>query len=167
MRAWPLALVLLSGPSFAGDADTRCVVWEREASFAQSVAEHDAAAFAGHLHPDAVFVDGGNRPTRGAAAIAAQWAGIIAGKGIVLRWYPDAVDVAADGTLALSRGPYWIEDPAAPEGRRYLRGRFVSTWQRGADGRWLVAFDGGGGNEPVAATAGEIAALAAARAPCR
>ncbi len=34
---------------------TECQVWERESSFAQSVARHDAPAFAAHVHEGAVF----------------------------------------------------------------------------------------------------------------
>jgi ketosteroid isomerase-like protein len=169
MHARFLMLALLLSPLASAQAQSRsdtCAVWDAETSFAQSVADHDPVAFAAHLHPDAVFVDGGNRPTRGAAGIAEAWAGLIDGKGIVLHWYPDAVDVAAGGQLALSRGPYWMENPAAPPATRYRRGRFSSTWQRGADGQWLVVFDGGGGNVPVPASAADIAALAAARKPC-
>ena len=155
-----------AAPTGEGSANERCAVWDRETSFAESVKVHDAAAFAAHLHPDAVFIGGNDKGTQGAAAVAEEWAGLIAGEGILLRWYPDAVDVGAHGTLAISRGPYWMENPAAPEGKRFLKGRFVSTWQRGDDGQWLVVFDGGGGNVPVPATADEIAALAAAQNPC-
>jgi ketosteroid isomerase-like protein len=157
-------------PSQTGTDDARCAVWARETSFAQAVADHDAAAFAEHLHPDAVFIGGDGTPTHGATAIASDWAGIIEGKGLVLHWYPDAVDVAAGGKLALSRGPYWMEIPAAADkpgsATRYRVGRFVSTWQRGDDGQWQVVFDGGGGNVPVAASEAEIAALAAASKSC-
>jgi ketosteroid isomerase-like protein len=164
-----LAVVLLLSPFAAAraqDTTDACTVWAREASFAQSVADHDAAAFAAHLHPDAVFIDGRDQATRGADAIAAGWAGIIEGKGLVLHWYPDAVDVGANGAVALSRGPYWMESPAAPPEKRYHRGRFVSTWLRGDAGQWLVVFDGGGGNEAVPATADEIANLINARQDC-
>lgn len=164
------AVVLALSPlAMARAQDTTtdaCTVWAREAGFAQAVVDHDAAAFAAHLHPDAVFIDGRGQATRGADAIAADWAGIIAGKGVVLHWYPDAVDVGANGEVALSRGPYWMENPAAPPGERYHRGRFVSTWLRGDDGQWLVVFDGGGGNEAVPATADEIANLIVARRDC-
>ena len=162
----PFAPSAPDAPNANESAASACEVWARETSFARSVADHDAAAFAEHLHPDAVFVDGGNRPTRGADDIAKVWAGQGSGEVVLLRWYPDAVDVAADGQLALSRGPYWMEFPKAPPEKRYLQGRFSSTWQRGSDGRWLVVFDGGGGNVPAPATAEQIAALAAAQKPC-
>lgn len=149
-------------PAAGSDA---CTVWARESAFAQSVADHDAAAFASFLHPDAVFV-GGQGPTRGAEAITAEWAGLIAGKGVLLRWYPDAVDVGANGAVALSRGPYWMEFPEGPAEKRYLRGRFISTWLRDADGEWRVVFDGGAGDKPVPATADEVANLITARRDC-
>ena len=163
----PLAAAA-QAPADTTPADTppsdACVVWARESGFAQSVADHDAAAFAAYLHPDAVFVDGS--ATRGAEAIAAEWAGLVEGNGVLLRWYPDAVDVGANGAIALSRGPYWMENPAAPPEKRYRRGRFISTWLRGDDGEWRVVFDGGAGDAPVPATADEIANLIANRKPC-
>jgi ketosteroid isomerase-like protein len=149
----------------AAPVSDACTVWARESGFAQSVADHDAAAFASYLHPDAVFI-GGNGATRGAEAIAAEWAGIVAGKGIVLRWYPDAVDVGANGAVALSRGPFWMENPSAPPEKRYRRGRFISTWLRDEDGQWHVVFDGGAGDAPAPATADEIANLIATRRDC-
>ena len=85
---------------------------------------------------------------------------------LLLRWYPDAVDVSGDGNTALSRGPYWMDNPAAPAGKRYRIGRFISTWVRGGDGQWQVVFDGGGGNVPKPATQAEVEALAAARKAC-
>ncbi|MDQ2701352.1 MAG: nuclear transport factor 2 family protein [Pseudomonadota bacterium] len=150
----------------AQDPADACVVWEREAGFARSVAEHDPEAFTSYLHPDAVFIDGRNQATRGAGTIAENWSGIIEGKDIVLRWYPDSVDVGASGLVALVRGPYWMEIPAAPAEQRYRRGRFVSTWLRGNDGQWQVVFDGGGGNKAVPATAAEIAGLMASQGRC-
>ena len=167
MRLPLLALAtLLAAPTTQAATPTECAVWNRELSFAQSVADHDAAAFAEHLLPDATFVGGNGQPTSGRDAIVREWTGLIAGTGAVLQWYPDAVHVAADGRVALSRGPYWMqftgEDGEVPR----LAGRFISTWLRGDDGTWHVAFDGGGGNVPKPITAEDAAALAAARKAC-
>lgn len=144
-----------------------CEVFAREASFAKAAADHDAAAFAAHLHPGAAFIDGGNRVVRGRAGVAADWAPIIAGKDIVLRWHPDAVTIAGDPDIALSRGPYWMENRAPGAAQPYLVGRFISTWVRNADGVWQVLFDGGAGGRPTPASAADVAKLeAAARAVC-
>lgn len=138
-----------------------CEVWTRERSFAQSVADHDAAAFAEHLHPGAVFI-GGPQPLRGAKAVAEGWAPLVAGEKVRLRWHPEQVVIGGDPDVALSMGPYWLEDPRPGADPRYRSGRFISTWKRDADGTWHVLFDGGGGSEAKPASEAEIAALQAA-----
>jgi ketosteroid isomerase-like protein len=159
----PLALAAEPTPAAAKPSMSadECAVWARERSFAASVEAHDADAFRAHLHADAAFIDGRGDVTRGAAKVAESWDGIIAGEAMVLRWHPEAVTIAGEPPIALSRGPYWIEvqkPDAAPE---YMVGQFISTWVRGKDGQWQVLFDGGGGNRPQPATAEEVAQLKA------
>ena len=64
-RRSSLLLALLAGSLQAAPAETphqaECAVWQRELSFARSVADHDAAAFAEHLHPQAVDAPGNER----------------------------------------------------------------------------------------------------------
>ena len=163
--AFIAASLLLAPSAFAGTA-AECEVWNRELSFAQAVADHDPAAFSKHLLPDSTFIGGNDRPTAGRDAIAKEWAGLIAGQGVLLQWYPERVHVAGDGQVALSRGPYWMES-AGPDGKpRYVAGRFISTWLRDAAGTWHVAFDGGGGNVPKPVDAAEIERLRAGRKGC-
>lgn len=140
----------------AEHASARCQVWARELSFAQSVADHDAAAFAAHLHPQAVFGVSG-QPTRGREAITAQWQGIIDGSAVVLEWYPELVVEGGDG-LVHSTGPALYRDPKSGDHRR---SRFSSVWQRGPGGEWQVVFDDGTRPEPADAAA--VAAFRAGR----
>lgn len=135
-----------AGPSTAAE----CQVWQRELSFARSVADHDAAAFAEHLHPQAAF-GVGRKPTRGREAIAREWAGLIDGSALELTWYPAVVTLAGDGRTAYSSGPALYKDPKTGQARL---GRFGSVWQRGEDGAWRVIFDDG--IPPVAADADAV-----------
>ena len=142
-----------------------CAVWQREQSFARSVAEHDAAAFAAHLHENAAFGASSNEPIRGREAIAKRWAGLIEGKRMRLYWYPTRVTmVSGVEDTAWSSGPSLFEmlDPQAKD--RYRIGAFHSVWRRGADGTWHVLFDDG--VEPRAATAEQVAAFHAGRTEC-
>ncbi|MGO4262406.1 YybH family protein [Lysobacter sp. TAB13] len=120
-----------------------CVVWARELSFARSIAEHDAKAFAAHLHPQAAFGAGRPQPSRGRDKIAAEWAGLIEGKQLRLRWYPVRVTIGGVGDVAWSTGPalYQRLDPGAQP--RYLIGAYQSVWHRDADGIWRILFDDG------------------------
>jgi ketosteroid isomerase-like protein len=137
-----------------------CEVWNRERSFSQAVATHDAAAFAAHLHAGGVFISNSGVLARGRDEFTRSWDGIIKGEGGTLSWYPGRVVIGGDPDTAHSRGPYWIEDadPDAPQ--RYLKGQFSSVWSK-VDGQWLLLFDGGGGGKPEPATAKEIEALKA------
>jgi ketosteroid isomerase-like protein len=115
-------------------------VFAAERSFARSMAERDAAAFARHLDDEAVFF-GGGQVLRGKAAVVSGWQGFYEGKDAPFSWEPDAVEVLASGTLALSTGPV-----RNPQGQ--VIARFNSIWRRAADGRWLVVFDKGGPPDP-------------------
>lgn len=123
----------------------RCQVWQRELSFAKSVADHDGAAFAEHVHPQAAFgVE--RQPSVGRDKIVAEWQGIIDGSAIKLEWYPDLVTVGGDGRTAFSTGPALYQNPATGA---YRHGRFRSVWQQQADGAWRVIFDDGNRPEPA------------------
>ncbi|HEV2680173.1 MAG TPA: DUF4440 domain-containing protein [Rhodanobacter sp.] len=138
-----------------------CEVWHRELAFAQSVQRHDSAAFASYLADDAVFDANSGKPKRGADTIQQHWAAIIAGKTVHLDWYPQHVVATADGALAYSSGAYLYEDPAPNAKPRYVIGKFATTWRRGGDGTWRVAFDGGDDGKP--ANGAEAAAFRAGR----
>jgi ketosteroid isomerase-like protein len=126
-----------------------CEVWARELSFAQSVADRDAVAFAAHLEPEAAFGAGQAEPTRGREDIARRWAGIIEGKRVKVAWYPTRTTVAGVGNIAWSSGPSLFEDPDPHAEHRYRIGAFNSVWHRGDDGVWRVLFDDGIEPRPV------------------
>lgn len=147
-----------------------CAVWARELGFAQSVADHDPAAFASFLHPDAAFGASRAAPTRGRDAITRRWAGIIEGKAVALAWYPTRVTIGPAGAaadpaadIAWSSGPGLFEDRAADarapdaQGSRYTLSTFHSVWHRGADRVWRVLFDDG--TEPRPASDADVAAF--------
>ena len=154
-----------AAPPAAKMTAAECEVWNRERSFAASVEHHDAVAFADHVHAQAAFGAGSAAPTHGRDAVVADWKDIIDGKQIKLGWSPGIVTIGGDGSLAISRGPSWIEDlrpdPKLPDAaKRYRIGEFISTWIKDKDGKWRVLFDGGAG--PMhAASAEDVAKLVA------
>lgn len=156
--------VAADGPEAAPKARmsaAECEVWARELSFAKSVADHDAAAFAEHVEQDAAFAAENPEPLRGREEITKQWGGIIQGKDVLLSWYPTRTTIGGVADIASSSGPALFEDVRPGAKQRYRLGAFHSIWHRGPDGTWRVLFDGG--QEPVAATEAEVAAFRSAR----
>lgn len=142
-----------------------CEVWARELDFAASVAAHDAAAFAEHVDPGAVFGAGRAQQTRGREAVAARWAGIVAGKDLTIAWYPERTTVGGVAGIAWSEGPSLVIAHPGTDAEAFTLGRFHSVWRRGEDGVWRVLYDDGIDLGP--ATPAQVEAFRAARRePC-
>lgn len=135
---------------------TRMEVICAETGFSRAAEAKDQHRFLSFVHPDARFV--GGEVARGREEIAAAWAFAFVENGATMRWRPDFVEVSADGTLALTRGPYRSTNVDENGETRHFWGHFISTWRRNQEGDWQVMFDSGGDNgmEP---SAHEIAVL--------
>jgi ketosteroid isomerase-like protein len=162
MAAMAVLVAALSTPApAAAYTIAECAVWARELGFADSVARHDAEAFAEHVEPGAVFGAGGDARTRGRDAIVDRWRQIIEGRRVTIEWYPTQTTVGGVDGIAWSEGPALvITDPGTPRAA-YRLGRFRSVWRRGEDGTWRVLFDDG--DEARPATPEEVRAFRAGR----
>ncbi|MFS8063276.1 MAG: YybH family protein [Luteimonas sp.] len=152
-----------AAPPAARMTTSECDVWARELSFAQSVADHDAAAFAAHLEPDAAFASESPQPQRGRDAITSDWGGLISGKALLLSWYPTRTTIGGAADVAVSSGPALYEDVRPGADPHYRIGKFHSVWHKGADGAWRILFDDGIAPKP--ATEAEVAAFRQGRKP--
>lgn len=151
------AATAIAAPVTAQMSAEECKVWARELSFADALARHDAAGFAGHLEKGAAFSAESPSPLRGDAAIAKRWAGLVEGKSLLLSWYPTRVTIGGVVDIASSSGPALYEDLHPGAEPRYSIGGFHSVWHRGKDGVWRILFDDG--IEPKPADAAEVAAF--------
>jgi hypothetical protein len=136
--AKPLPLAAKRLPASADE----CVVWRREMGFARSVEGHDARAFEAFLHAGTVFNAGTPEVDRGRDTVVKEWAEIVDGKSIALRWRPGIVHIGGEAAIAVSRGPYILQRMQA--GAPVFRvGMFQTVWVRDArDGVWRVLYDG-------------------------
>jgi ketosteroid isomerase-like protein len=123
-------------------AALRAEVWRAELGFAASVGAKDREKFASLVAEDAVFVSG-EGVAMGREAVLAAWSTLLAPGAPEFDWWPEIVELSADGALAISRGP-WVARSKGPDGSaREVRGLFTSTWRRKSDGAWEVIFDAG------------------------
>lgn len=166
MSRIPFAVLVMLLSPLAADASAalspaECEVWARELDFAASVARHDAAAFADHIDPGAVFGAGRERQARGRDAVVARWAGIVEGKAVTIEWYPERTTVGGAAGIAWSEGPSLIVEHPGTDAEIFTLGRFHSVWRRGEDGVWRVLFDDGIDRGP--ADADQVRAFRAGR----
>jgi ketosteroid isomerase-like protein len=131
-----MALAAASAPD-ALVAEVICA----ETGFSRTAERKDLPAFLEYVDPDARF--GSLKMARGREAIAADWANVFDADGPDMRWRPQIVEVSADGSLALSRGPFRSVAIADDGTTQETWGHFISTWRRNSDGKWQVLFDSG------------------------
>jgi uncharacterized protein (TIGR02246 family) len=144
-----LALLAASAPRPAAraaqtaraPAASEDAVQAADRALAAAVAGHDREAFGALVEDDAVFL--GSRASRGREAILAAWAPFFAPGGPTLEWAPTEGHAAASGELAYTVGEYTLTLPGHEGAEPTVdRGRYVTVWSRGAEGRWRVALDG-------------------------
>ena len=117
--------------------DVRC----REIGFSLAAEARDAARFAAFIDPDARFVS--NHVMRGPVDIVEAWGPFFADGGPAIKWRPQFVEVLADGSLALTRGPYRMRVADEDGSTSESWGTFNSTWRKQPNGGWKVVFDAG------------------------
>ena len=137
---------LLGTAGFASRADAQQTqggpdpqrVADAERAFAATMAKRDAAGFAAHISPEAIFMGSSDAPRvlRGRQMIVEAWKPYFDGPAAPFSWEPDIAEVLDSGTLALTSGP--VHDPKGE-----LIGRFNSIWRLEPDGRWRIVFDRG------------------------
>ncbi len=110
-------------------------------ALAAAVAGDRRDAFGDLVAADTVFL--GSRTSRGRDAVLAAWAPFFAPGGPTLEWAPSEGHAAASGELAYTVGDYTLTLPGSEGAEPTVeRGRYVTVWSRGEDGRWRAAFDG-------------------------
>jgi hypothetical protein len=107
-------------------------------AFNSDNAERGGAAWAERFEPLGVAWSRGGDRTVGTEAIAGNINGL-SEKGLELRWSPSASGMSAGGDMGFTTGEYHLEGADGQVGS----GVYVTIWRRGADGRWLVHYDGG------------------------
>jgi pimeloyl-ACP methyl ester carboxylesterase/ketosteroid isomerase-like protein len=133
-----LATLFLTMPLLADAVEE---IRQAETGFAKAFADRDKAAFFAYVAPDAVFMNALGT-LRGKEQIVARWSRFFDGvPQAPFSWGPERVEITDGGRTGFSMGPLF--DPAGQHA-----GYYSSIWQKQADGKWLVVFDGPG-NPPA------------------
>lgn len=139
---FPALLLLLhcAGPTPPDTAGWKEEVRQAEEAFDALAAEQGIkTAFLAFAAEDAVLLRG-ERLIEGKAAIT-QYFDQQDLEQVQLRWKPDFIDVAADGSLAYTYGKYTFSAPDSSGQTRESSGMFHTVWKRQPDGSWKFVYD--------------------------
>lgn len=113
----------------------------------QAVAATDTAFYAAsrekHGQAWADFADdsASTQVGHGKAEIGAAYDKIYARPGFSLSWHPTFAKVVGD--VGITSGPYELHQADAKGQDKHSTGKYVTVWQRQADGQWRFVWDGG------------------------
>jgi ketosteroid isomerase-like protein len=113
---------------------------KNEYAFADQAQSSVAATFLKYLAEDSWVLNPDPQPGRAAYQAAKNGDG-------KLEWYPTMGQVAPDGDLGFTSGP-WVFIPAGKQAQQY--GHFLTIWKRDAQCRWHIEVDAGISNAPPA-----------------
>jgi ketosteroid isomerase-like protein len=135
--ARPPAATRPGAPAAVSAEQARQQALAADEAFSTATVAQDQRAFVGFLSRDAVFVGRGG-VSAGAAAVSNDWAPLLAPGGPTLSWHPDQARASSSGDLVVTQGGWTLQTPGdgAPRG-----GRYVTVWEREADGKLRVALD--------------------------
>ena len=127
---------------------------ERAALFAVDAAWNEAAGAMDLERTIAFFADDASMlPTNapivtGQEAVRGLWSGLFAVPDLDLSWKASVAEVARSGDLGYTRGTYQISmtDPAGPVTDH---GKYVTVWQKQADGNWKILADIWNSDQPL------------------
>lgn len=101
----------------------------------------NADSIASYWTDDARVVLPGEPVLAGKAAIRAMVAGTMKIPGFRVTWTPDSAAVARSGDLGYTYGANEFTVPDSTGRLVTTRGRYLTVWRRGADGRWRCVQD--------------------------
>jgi uncharacterized protein (TIGR02246 family) len=111
-----------------------------EADWSIQMGDKDLDAVAAHFTPTAMLAWPGAGPIRGSTQIRSSLEASFDDPAFSLQWKTDRIVVAKQGDLAWASGIYTLTrtDPAT-KARATVRGPFLETFSKSADGRWLIS----------------------------
>lgn len=149
---WALLLSMAACTSTSGHDDSgaagaaaSAAMDSAYATFSAGYAALDADVVGALYTPDAHYLPPGGDIRHGRDSITAIFASFFdgvraAGERLHIRF--DSDDRAASGDLAFDIGHYQLNRFAGDSLLGSSRGKFVTVWRRGADGRWRIHTDG-------------------------
>ena len=111
-----------------------------DAGWAEAATSKSAERMVEFYDDKGVFIGQDGKVVCGRESLKAAWVAFFSTPGIKLTWQVQVVEVSQSGDVAVSYGPWQIEQGQL--GQTITRaGTYVFVWKRQADGKWKVLVD--------------------------
>lgn len=125
------------------------------ADMAWSTTPPDADAFVAMMDEDASFLAPDAPQANGQEDIKAAVSGLFASPGFKLNWRATSAEVASSGDFGYTLGTFELTLNDADGNPQTRQGKYVTVWEKNAEGQWKVLADIPNFNSPPPAPAME------------
>ena len=146
-----LLAVLTSGWAQAPRANLAAAereIREADIEFSKAAGARDLERFKSFLADDVTTLRPDSPVIKGRDAFAERWAPLLANPALQIHWEPLEARMSPSGDFGYTIGRYEITRTDEKGTRVAATGKYVSIWQKQADGSWKVAHDSGVEDSP-------------------
>ena len=149
---WLLAAVVLGGLGLAGFAQrpprvdleaAKVAMMEADTQFSKATGEKGLEGFASFLAGDVTNIRPDSSLVQGRQELVQRWTRLLTNPELKIEWKPIYARVAPSGDFGYTIGVSQITRTDAQGKRVVSTGKYVSIWQKQADGSWKVVHDSG------------------------
>jgi ketosteroid isomerase-like protein len=137
-----------AAPAATADAKTgadaaalRQELMDADRAFARSTADKGSEGWIAWFAEDGMIVTAEGPLAKGRKAVHDLTAPFLNDPGVTFTWEPEQAEASAGGDMGWTVGSYRVQATGADGQPMERTGRYVTVWQRQADGSWKVALD--------------------------
>ena len=136
-----VALAAAAAPATVDVAAERAALARADKAWSEAAVSKDVEKTLSYWTDDAVLYPPGEPVVSGKEAIRKFVTDALAMPGFSIRWQTSAFEVSASGDMAYGVGTNTVTMNDAQGKEITERGRSVTVWRKGADGRWRCVVD--------------------------
>ena len=121
---------------------------QADIEFAKAAGARDLERFKRFLAADVTTLRPDSPVINGRDAFAERWAPLLSNPALQIHWEPLEARIGPSGDFGYTLGRYEITRTDEKGTRVAATGKYVSIWQKQADGSWKVAHDSGVEDSP-------------------
>jgi ketosteroid isomerase-like protein len=121
----------------------KAAIMDADTQFSKVTGDKRLEGFASFLAEDVTTIRADQPVVQGKQAMAERWSRLLNDPAMAIEWKPQVARVASSGDFGYTIGSYRVTRSDAQGQRVVSTGKYVTIWQKQADGSWKVVHDSG------------------------